>query len=142
MANANAPSYTPEIDGGIVTPEEWNDVRSRPGRRWPLTPPGVSDGTPIFAPAAAAPAPVRLPADARFLPHVALSGAVDGVNTVYLSPVPFISGDIVREVVYRNGVRVDPADYTADPASRTITFLRAPLPADTLLLDAYVEIPR
>lgn len=45
----------------------------------------------------------------------------------------------MREVVYRNGVQVSPLLYTVDVALRTITFLTAPLPTDTLLLDAYVE---
>ena len=61
------------------------------------------------------------------------------MNRVFQASVPFISGDSVREVVYRNGVQVSNLLYTVDVPLRTITFLTAPLPTDTLLLDAYVE---
>lgn len=108
-------------------------------RRWPLDPPGPDAGRPIEA-TAAAPAPsVAIPAGAIFMPHQPLSGALNGVNRTFQCAVPFMSGDIAREVVYRNGVRVDPQEYTANTAERTITFLQPPLPSDILLLDAYVE---
>ena len=108
-------------------------------RRWPLDPPDSSAGSPIVD-TVAAPTPVEaIPISAVFMPHLLLEGAIDGVNTVFTSPVPFISGDIVREVVYAQGVRVDPSQYTVDPATRTLTFLQAPVPPDVLTLDAYVE---
>ncbi len=110
------------------------------GRRWPVEPPpGPSDGTPLNIPVAPHVPVVAIPAGAIFMPHQPLTGALDGLNRVFACAVPFISGDIVREVVYRNGVRVDPTAYTVDVALQTITFLAAPLPNDTLLLDAYVE---
>lgn len=110
------------------------------GRRWPLDPPPKStDGTPTSV-ATAPYVPVEaIPAGAIFMPHQPLAGAVDGLNRTFVSPVPFISGDIAREVVYRNGVPVDRTAYTVDVTLRTITFLSAPLPNDILLLDAYVE---
>jgi hypothetical protein len=110
------------------------------GRRWPVEPPpGPSDGHPLDVPAPVHVPVVAIPAGAIFMPRQPLSGAVDGLNRTFQSPVPFISGDIVAEVVYRNGVQVPRTAYTADVASSTITFLSAPLPNDTLLLDAYVE---
>lgn len=110
------------------------------GRRWPVEPPpGPTDGRPLDVPVPPHVPVVAIPAGAIFMPHQPLSGAVDGLNRTFQSPVPFISGDIAREVVYRNGVRVEPTAYTVDVATSTITFLSAPLPNDILLLDAYVE---
>lgn len=110
------------------------------GRRWPVEPPpGPTDGLPVGVPVAPHVPVVAIPAGAIFMPHQPLTGALDGLNRTFQSPVPFISGDIVSEVVYRNGVRVEPTAYTVDVASSTITFLSAPLPNDILLLDAYVE---
>ena len=85
---------------------------------------------------------MALPAGVLLLPRQPLLGTANGLNKVFRASVPFISGDSLREVVYRNGVRVAYADYTADPSSRTITFLKAPQPGDVLLLDAYVETTR
>lgn len=80
-----------------------------------------------------------LPANYIFMPRQPLLGIRDGVNKEFRTAVPFVSGDAVREVVYRSGVRVPTTDYRVNTAAKTITFLRAPQPADTLFLDAYVE---
>lgn len=80
-----------------------------------------------------------LPANYRFMPRQPLNGVRDGVNKIFTTVVPFVSGDSVREVVYRSGVRVPVTDYRVNTAERSITFLRAPQPTDTLYLDAYVE---
>lgn len=108
-------------------------------RIWPLIPPGPNDGYPLPEEATPPTPHIVLPMGVQFFAHQPLVGPVDGVNCVYTCALPFISGDIVREVVYRNGIRVPTAEYTATPETRTITFLRAPQPSDTLLLDAYVE---
>lgn len=94
---------------------------------------------PTPSPAVSAPTNAGLPANTRFLPKQPLLGVRDGVNKVFTSVVAFVSDDAVREVVYRSGVRVPITDYRVNTAARSITFLRAPLPTDTLFLDAYVE---
>jgi hypothetical protein len=101
----------------------------------PATP---GQGTPQTAPTTAG-VPTSLPANTIFMPKQPLLGVRDGVNKVFHTVVPFVSGDVVREVVYRSGVRVPVTDYRVNTAERSITFLRAPQPTDTLFLDAYVE---
>lgn len=100
--------------------------------------PPVPEPTPPLALPAVVPV-TGLPANYRFMPRQPLNGVRDGVNKIFTTVVPFVSGDSVREVVYRSGVRVPVTDYRVNTAERSITFLRAPQPTDTLYLDAYVE---
>lgn len=100
--------------------------------------PPVPEPTPPLALPAVVPV-TGLPANYRFMPRQPLNGIPDGVNKIFTTVVPFVSGDSVREVVYRSGVRVPVTDYRVNTAERSITFLRAPQPTDTLYLDAYVE---
>lgn len=100
--------------------------------------PPVSEPPPPLALPAVVPV-TGLPANYRFMPRQPLNGVRDGVNKIFTTVVPFVSGDSVREVVYRSGVRVPVTDYRVNTAERSITFLRAPQPTDTLYLDAYVE---
>jgi len=100
--------------------------------------PPVTDEPPLPT-FAIVPASTGLPANTRFMPKQPLLGVRDGVNKVFHTVVSFVSSDAVREVVYRSGVRVPITDYRVNTAEKSITFLRAPLPSDTLFLDAYVE---
>lgn len=100
--------------------------------------PPVPEPTPPLAVPAVVPV-TGLPANYRFMPRQPLNGVRDGANKIFTTVVPFVSSDSVREVVYRSGVRVPVTDYRVNTAERSITFLRAPQPTDTLYLDAYVE---
>lgn len=100
-------------------------------------------GTPIVRPAAPAPTPEVVPASTRFMPHLRLSPAADGISTIFTAEMAFVRTDSAPEMVYRDGVRVDPALYTvgsnrADEALNLITFRDAPPQGALLLLDAYV----
>lgn len=100
-------------------------------------------GYPITAPAAPA-APVEvLPEGVFFYPHMLLSPQPDGVLLEFRPPLGFIRTDSAAEVVYRNGVRVETSAYTLgsdrpDGVLTIITFQKAPLSGDLLVLDAYV----
>lgn len=100
-------------------------------------------GYPILdAPAAATPAEV-VPEHTIFSPHLLLVESCDGVRVAFHAPLAFIRTDSIPEVVYRNGVRVESSTYNlgsdrSDGVLNLITFQKAPLPGDLLVLDAYV----
>lgn len=113
------------------------------GRTWPLdpppTPPRPYSSTAIEEPPPPPPTPgaVVVPESAFFLPNQALIGPRDGVNRTFTTYATFIHTDTIREIVYRNGIRLDPSVYSV-PAPQTIVFDTAPGPSDLLLLDGYV----
>lgn len=100
-------------------------------------------GIPITRVAPPAPTPEIVAAERRFMPHLRLSPPPDGISTIFTVEMSFVRTDSAPEMVYRDGVRVDPALYTtgsnrADEALNLITFRDAPPLGALLLLDAYV----
>jgi len=75
----------------------------------------------------------------------ALTGAIDAVNTVYTSSVPFLHDALRQEMFYINGIRQRVGvgnDYVVSESVPffgydTITVIYAPKPGDVLLIDFY-----
>lgn len=112
------------------------------GRTWPIDPPEPLSGPYSSAPhvpppEAPVPGAVTFPASAFFLPNQRLLGVRDTVNRVFSTQIPFIHTDTISEIVYRNGIRVDPSAYTVT-SPQTVEFAIPPEPDDLLLLDGYV----
>lgn len=100
-------------------------------------------GYPITRPEPEQSGPEVVPAGVFFLPHMTLTPRPDGVLTEFQAPLAFVRADSAPEVVYRNGVRVEPSTYSLssnriDGVLNVVTFQDAPLSGDLLVLDAYV----
>jgi len=100
-------------------------------------------GYPIVDPPPALPAREIVPEGAFFFPHMRPLELPDGMRRAFHAPLAFIRTDSIPEVVYRNGVRVETSAYTLgsdrpDGVLNLVTFQKAPLSGDLLVLDAYV----
>jgi hypothetical protein len=61
-----------------------------------------------------------------------LSGAVDGMNTTYITISPFVPGSTR---LFRNGIRQNLGTDYSESGSSGIEFTTAPLPTDILIID-------
>lgn len=100
-------------------------------------------GYPITRPEPEAVGPEVVSAGTFFYPHMILVPRPDGVSKTFQTPMPVVRTDSAPEVVYRNGVRVEPSTYSLssnriDGVLNVVTFRDAPLTGDLLVLDAYV----